>query len=46
MIFAREPSPELATLIKKIDAVTKKNKGHEMGSFVVFSTTRKASSRN
>lgn len=36
MIFAREPSPELATLIKKIDAVTEKNKGHEMGSFVVF----------
>jgi len=36
MIFAREPSPALATLIKKIDAVTEKNKNHEMGSFVVF----------
>jgi hypothetical protein len=36
MIFAREPSPALATLIKKIDAVTENNKNHEMGSFVVF----------
>ncbi len=36
MIFAREPSPELATLIKKIDAATEKNKNSEMGSFVVF----------
>jgi hypothetical protein len=36
MIFAREPSPAVATLIKKIDAVTQKNKEHEMGSFVVF----------
>src|ERR1700722_16344120 len=36
MIFAREPSPALSTLIKKIDAATEKNKNHEMGSFVVF----------
>jgi hypothetical protein len=36
MIFARENSPELAALIKKIDAVTEQNKNHEMGSFVVF----------
>ena len=36
MIFARETSPALGTLIRKIDAVTEKNKGHEMGSFVVF----------
>src|SRR5579883_3515620 len=36
MIFARETSPELATLIKKIDAATLLNKSHEMGSFVVF----------
>jgi hypothetical protein len=36
MIFARESSPALATLIKKIDAVTQKNKSAEMGSFVVF----------
>jgi hypothetical protein len=36
MIFAREASPALATLIKKIDAVTEQHKNHEMGSFVVF----------
>jgi hypothetical protein len=36
MIFARETSPELAKLIKKIDACTAKNEGCEMGSFVVF----------
>lgn len=36
MVFARETSPELATLIKKIDAATVANKNHEMGSFVVF----------
>jgi hypothetical protein len=36
MIFAREPSPELTKLIKKIDDATVKNSGAEMGSFVVF----------
>ncbi len=36
MIFARDNSPALATLIKKIDAITEQNKNHEMGSFVVF----------
>jgi hypothetical protein len=36
MIFARETSPELTSLIKKIDAATENNKKHEMGSFVVF----------
>lgn len=35
MIFAREVSPALTTLIKKIDAVNEKNKDN-MGSFVVF----------
>jgi hypothetical protein len=40
MIFAREPSRELATLIRKIDAATEKNKNHEMGSFVVFLSDR------
>lgn len=35
MIFAREVTPELATLIKKIDAATVASKG-KMGSFVVF----------
>jgi hypothetical protein len=36
MIFARQPSPELTKLIKKIDEATAKNKDHNMGSFVVF----------
>jgi len=35
MIFAREVTPALTTLIKKIDAVNEKNK-ESMGSFVVF----------
>jgi hypothetical protein len=36
MVFARENSPELAKLIKKLDEATAKNKAKEMGSFVVF----------
>jgi len=36
MIFAREVTPEVAKLIKKIDEATEKNKGADMGSFVVF----------
>jgi hypothetical protein len=36
MIFAREVSPGLTTLIKKIDAATAQNKKARMGSFVVF----------
>jgi hypothetical protein len=36
MIFARETSPALTKLIKKIDEATAKNKAAEMGSFVVF----------
>src|SRR5262249_8354190 len=36
MIFARECSPELVKLIKKIDECTAKNSKCEMGSFVVF----------
>jgi hypothetical protein len=36
MIFARENSPEVAALIKKIDACTVKNSESKMGSFVVF----------
>ena len=35
MVFARETSPVLASLIKKIDAVNEKQ-GRKMGSFVVF----------
>lgn len=36
MIFARECTPEIAQLIKKIDACTAKNAKAKMGSFVVF----------
>lgn len=36
MIFAREVSDSLTSLVKKIDAETAKNKGSKMGSFVVF----------
>jgi hypothetical protein len=36
MIFARESSPELVKLVKKIDEATVKNKDKSMGSFVVF----------
>ena len=36
MIFAREVSPGLTMLIKKIDAATAQNKKARMGSFVVF----------
>lgn len=36
MVFAREVSPNLTKLIKKIDEATAKNSGKNMGSFVVF----------
>src|SRR5262245_52033145 len=36
MIFAREISDNLTSLVKKIDAATVKNTGCKMGSFVVF----------
>ncbi len=36
MIFAREVSDSLTSLVKKIDAETAKNKDAKMGSFVVF----------
>lgn len=36
MIFAREATPAVANLIRKIDEATVKNKGCDMGSFVVF----------
>lgn len=36
MIFARECSPSLVKLIKKVDASTAKHSKCEMGSFVVF----------
>jgi hypothetical protein len=36
MIFAREVTPELTKLIKRVDQATAKHKDEEMGSFVVF----------
>jgi hypothetical protein len=36
MVFAREASPSVVSLIKKIDAATVKNADAKMGSFVVF----------
>jgi hypothetical protein len=36
MIFAREVSGPLTSLVKKIDAETAKHKSDRMGSFVVF----------
>jgi hypothetical protein len=36
MIFAREVSPVLTSLVKKIDEETAKNSSAKMGSFVVF----------
>jgi hypothetical protein len=41
MIFAREVSPSLTTLIKKVDEATGKNNKCEMGSFVVFCSDSK-----
>src|SRR5262249_31933485 len=38
MIFAREISDPLTSLVKKIEAATKKNSGCSMGSFVVFTS--------
>lgn len=36
MIFARDITGPLTSLVKKIDAATAKNSGCSMGSFVVF----------
>jgi hypothetical protein len=36
VIFAREVSDNLTSLVKKIDEATEKNRGCSMGSFVVF----------
>jgi hypothetical protein len=36
MIFAREVSDPLTSLVKKIDAATASNRSSNMGSFVVF----------
>jgi len=36
MVFARDMTPALAKLLKKLDECTMKNKDKEMGSFAVF----------
>jgi hypothetical protein len=36
MVFARETSPALTALVKKLDAACAKNTSNKMGSFVVF----------
>jgi hypothetical protein len=36
MVFAREVSGPLTSLVKKLDAATAANKANKMGSFVVF----------
>jgi hypothetical protein len=36
MVFAREPSEQLTSLISKLDAETVKNAGKKMGSFAIF----------
>jgi hypothetical protein len=41
MIFAREVSPELAKLCKKIEGCCEKNSACKMGSFVVFCSDSK-----
>ncbi len=40
MIFAREITPELTQLIKRVDQITGKHKDAQMGSFVVFCQDR------
>jgi hypothetical protein len=45
MIFAREVSPTLTTLIKKIDAATAEHQGAHLGSFVVFLKYQEAMAR-
>ncbi len=41
MVFAKETSPGLASLVKKVDAVTAEHKSDKMGSFVVFLSDEK-----
>jgi len=36
MVFARETSSSLTSLVKKLDAATQENTKNKMGSFVVF----------
>src|SRR5437660_6647575 len=46
MIFAREISDPLTSLVKKIDAATVKNNEKSMGSFVVFCSDDEALEKN
>jgi hypothetical protein len=41
MIFAKQVTPEVTRLIKRVDQVTGKHKDAEMGSFVVFVSSDK-----
>jgi hypothetical protein len=41
LVFAREISDPLTSLVKKIDEATVKNKASKMGSFVVFCSAEK-----
>ena len=41
MVFAKKTSPGLASLVKKIDAVTAEHKSDKMGSFVVMLSDEK-----
>lgn len=46
MIFAREVSDSLTSLVKKIDAATAKNEDAKMGSFVVFCSDDESLEKN
>src|SRR5947209_1413777 len=46
MVFAREVSDPLTSLVKKIDAATAKNNDNKMGSFVVFCNDDEALEKN
>jgi hypothetical protein len=41
MIFARQPSETLTSLLAKVDAATGKHREAELGSFVVFLSDKK-----
>ncbi len=46
MIFAREISDPLTSLVKKLDEATSKNRGSRMGSFVVFTSDDEGLEKN
>jgi hypothetical protein len=45
VVFAREVTPEVTKLIKKLDQCTAKNEGCKMGSYVVFLCDKEGLSR-